>query len=291
MTRRYKNLFITVYVAAFTAYLIAPLAVMSGAALNDSRLPSIYPWVGLTSRWFIELWNDATLWAALLNTLLVAVAVVMIAVPIGTAAALTLIALKPRFRAIAYGVMVAPILTPGAVIGISTILFWNTMHVPAGLHLTVIGQVSFISAYAMLLVLARMESIDKSLEEAALDLGASYPQVMRRIIIPHLYPAFAAAAAIAFFQSIENFNVTLFTAGSSTTLTVYVFSQVRAGITPKINALALVIILLTLAGALVHTMRRRAADRRQEALAAQAVTDEEEVEMFLFQPAAAGARD
>ena len=102
-----------------------------------------------------------------------------------------------------------------------------------------LGQASFISAYAMLLVLARLQSLDPALEEAALDLGASHAQVMRRIVIPHLYPAFGAAAVIAFFQSVENFNVTLFTAGNASTLTVYVFSQVRAGITPKINALAL----------------------------------------------------
>ena len=230
---------ITAYMVLFIVYLLAPLVVMGGAAVNDSRFPSIYPWVGVTDRWFGELFHDQAMWLALLHTLEVAIAVVVVSVPVGTAAALLLNSVAARYRSTLYGFMVAPILTPGAVIGIATILFWNRLHVPAGLHLSVLGQASFISAYAMLLVLARLQSLDASLEEAALDLGATHAQVMRRIIMPHLYPAFGAAAVIAFFQSVENFNVTLFTTGNSTTLTVYVFSQVRAGITPKINALAL----------------------------------------------------
>ena len=80
---------------------------------------------------------------------------------------------------------------------------------PTGLHLSVLGQVSFIAAFVMLLVLARLQSFDPALEEAALDLGAKHGQVLRRILLPHLWPALGAGAAIAFFQSIENFNVTL----------------------------------------------------------------------------------
>jgi spermidine/putrescine transport system permease protein len=148
------------------------------------------------------------------------------------------------------------------VIGISTLLFWNTFGVPAGLHLAVLGQVSYIAAFVMLLVLARLQSFDRGLEEAALDLGASHGQVLRRILLPHLYPAIGAGAAIGFFQSIENFNVTLFTRGTSDTLTVYVFSKVRTGITPTINALALILIAVTLLLALVYEIFRRRRARK-----------------------------
>jgi spermidine/putrescine transport system permease protein len=204
--------------------------------------------------------------------------VVAIAVPVGTAAAILLNSLQAKARSFIYGVMVAPILTPGAVIGISTLLFWNSMGRPldaqdqlpfiAGLHLSVLGQVSFIAAYVMLLVLARLQSFDAGLEEAALDLGASHTQVMRRILLPHLYPAIAAGALIAFFQSVENFNITLFTRGNSDTLTVYVGSKVRTGITPTINALALCLIVMTVIGAIAYEIsRRRAAARaRVEAM-------------------------
>jgi spermidine/putrescine transport system permease protein len=255
------------YFGLFILYLLVPLVVMAGAAFNDSKLPTVAPWKGFTWKWFGELWADQVMWGAFLNSVLVALAVVALAVPIGTAAAIVLNSISGKYRATLYGFMVAPVLAPGLVIGISTVLFWNQMgHTLGadggwlfgrGLHLATLGQVSYIAAYVMLLVLARLQSFDPGLEEAALDLGASHGQVLRRILLPHLYPAIAASAAIAFFQSIENFNVTLFTKAQETTLTVYVFSQVRSGITPKINALAFLLILLTLVLALVYEMNRR----------------------------------
>ncbi|MES2915267.1 MAG: ABC transporter permease subunit [Pseudomonadota bacterium] len=274
-----------IYFGLFVLYLLVPLVVMAGAAFNDSKLPTVAPWKGFTWRWFGDLWADEVMWGAFLNSILVALAVVAVAVPIGTAAAIVLNSISGKVRATLYGFMVAPVLAPGLVIGISTVLFWNqmgnTLGAPGtwpfgrGLHLATLGQVSYIAAYVMLLVLARLQSFDPGLEEAALDLGASHGQVLRRILLPHLYPAIAASAAIAFFQSIENFNVTLFTKASETTLTVYVFSQVRSGITPKINALAFLLILLTLILALVYeaNRRRRArveAEREAEARRAEA---------------------
>lgn len=257
-----SNFFFHLFMAGFLLYMLIPLLVMGGAALNDSRFPSILPWQGFTTQWFVELWNDQRIWVSIRNTVLTAVAVVALAVPIGTAAAILVNSLAGSTRAVLYGLMVAPILTPGAVIGISTLLFWNGMSVPAGLHLSVLGQVSFISAFVMLLVLARLQSFDRGLEEAALDLGASHGQVLRRILLPHLYPALGAGAVISFFQSVENFNTTLFTKGTSDTLTIYVFSKVRTGITPTINALALILILITIVGAVWYEIARRRKERR-----------------------------
>lgn len=251
-----------IYMAVFLAYMLLPLVVMGGAALNDSRFPSVYPWVGFTDRWFIDLWQDERMWIAIRNTVLVALGVVGLSVPIGTAAGILINGLSGTTRSLLYGVMVAPILTPGAVIGISTLLFWNKFSVPAGLHLSVLGQTSFIAAFVMLLVLARLQSFDDGLEEAALDLGASHTQVLRRILLPHLYPAIGAGAAIGFFQSVENFNTTLFTRGNSDTLTVYVGSKVRSGITPTINALALILIGFTVIGVIAYEVTRRRAERK-----------------------------
>lgn len=261
---------IRAYLFIFLAFMLLPLVIMGGAAFNDTRFPSIYPWMGLTDRWFIDLWTDERMWGSARNTILVGLAVVGISVPIGTAAAILINSVQARTRSFLYGFMVAPILTPGAVIGISTLLFWNEFSVPAGLHLSILGQVSFIAAYVMLLVLARLQSFDFGLEEAAMDLGASHAQVMRRILIPHLYPAIGAGALIAFFQSAENFNVTLFTRGNSDTLTVYVGSKIRSGITPTINALALILILVTIVAAIAYEIMRRREQMRQIALDAAA---------------------
>jgi spermidine/putrescine transport system permease protein len=213
------------------------------------------------------------------NSLWVGLAVALISILIGTASAILINSISGRVRTVVYGLMISTILIPGVVIGISTMILWTKMGnalgtefflFNPGLHLSVLGQVSYIAAMVMLLVLARLQSFDAGLEEAALDLGASHGQVMRRILLPHLYPAILAGGAVAFFQSIENFNVTQFTRGGADTLTVYVFSKVRAGITPTINALAFLLILVTLALALVYEFNRRRLARIEAAREAEA---------------------
>ena len=272
------------YMALFLFYLLAPLVVMSGAAFNDSKLPSIVPWKGFTTMWFGEMIADQRMMWAFVNTLWVAVAVALISVIIGTAAAILINSVSGRVRTVLYGMMISTILIPGVVIGISTMILWTKMGnaldtefflFNPGLHLSVLGQVSYIAAMVMLLVLARLQSFDAGLEEAALDLGASHAQVMRRILLPHLYPAIGAGAAVAFFQSIENFNVTQFTRGGADTLTVYVFSKVRAGITPTINALAFLLILVTLVLAVIYEINRRRRARIEAAREAEARRAEE----------------
>ena len=267
------------YMGLFLLYLLLPLVVMSGAAFNDSRLPSIVPWKGWTTMWFGEMIADQRMMIAFRNTLLVAVAVAVLAIVVGTAAAIMVNSISGRLRTALYGMMISTILIPGVVIGISTMIMWTKLGnaigtdfilFKPGLHLSVLGQVSYIAAMVMLLVLARLQSFDAGLEEAALDLGATHAQVMRRILLPHLYPAIAAGAAVAFFQSIENFNVTQFTRGGADTLTVYVFSKVRSGITPTINALAFLLICITLVLAAVYEVGRRRRARAEAARLAQA---------------------
>ncbi len=268
-----------VYMVLFLIFMLAPLIVMSGAAFNDSKLPSIVPWRGWTTMWFSEMIADERMMWAFANTLWVAAAVALISVLIGTASAIVINSVGGRTRTVLYGLMISTILIPGVVIGISTMILWTKMGnamgtefflFNPGLHLSVLGQVSYIAAMVMLLVLARLQSFDAGLEEAALDLGASHSQVMRRILLPHLYPAIGAGGAVAFFQSIENFNVTQFTRGGADTLTVYVFSKVRSGITPTINALAFLLICVTLVLAVIYEVNRRRLARVESARQAEA---------------------
>ena len=267
------------YMVLFLLYMIAPLVVMSGAAFNDSKLPSIVPWKGFTTHWFGDMIADDRMMLAFANSLWVAVAVALLSILVGTASAILINSISGRVRTLVYGLMISTILIPGVVIGISTMILWTKMGnalgtefflFNPGLHLSVLGQVSYIAAMVMLLVLARLQSFDAGLEEAALDLGASHGQVMRRILLPHLYPAILAGGAVAFFQSIENFNVTQFTRGGADTLTVYVFSKVRAGITPTINALAFLLILVTMALAVIYEVNRRRQARIEAAREAEA---------------------
>jgi len=259
MESRLTRILVNAYLIIFLLYLFAPLFVMVAAAFNDSRFPTVMPWHGTTLRWFEALWEDDRMWEALLNSILVGIAAVVISVPIGTLAALLLDSIRGRTRSFLYALMVAPLLVPGIIIGISTLIFWNRLGVSSGLHLSTIGQCSFICSYVMLMVLARLQRMDRSLEEAALDLGATHTQTLRLIVLPYLRTALLTATVLAFFQSFENFNTTLFTRGGATTVTIFIASRIRTGVTPEVNALGLVLISITVAAAVVYAVRRKPA--------------------------------
>lgn len=250
------------YLALFLAYLFVPLAIMSAAAFNSSRFPTVIPWQGTTLDWFSAMWADRAMWQSLGTSILVALGVVAVVVPVGTAAALVLTTLHSRARSLAYAVMVSPLLTPGVVIGISTLILWRQLGVGGGLFLIVIAQSSFIICYVMLMVIARLQRFDRTQEEAALGLGASRFMVFRRVLLPFLRPALLASGGLAVLQSIENYNTTLFVRGFETPLTVFIATKVRTGLTPAVNALALVIIAATIIGAVAYEILRRRAARR-----------------------------
>lgn len=250
------------YLALFLAYLFVPLAIMSAAAFNTSRFPTVIPWQGTTLDWFSAMWADRAMWRALGTSILVALGVVVVVVPVGTAAALVLTTLHARARGFAYAVMVSPLLTPGVVIGISTLILWRQVGVGGGLFLIVIAQSTFIICYVMLMVIARLQRFDRTQEEAALGLGASRFMVFRRVLLPFLRPALLASGGLAVLQSIENYNTTLFVRGFETPLTIFIATKVRTGLTPAVNALALVIIAATIIGAIAYEILRRRTARR-----------------------------
>ncbi|MFV0409337.1 MAG: ABC transporter permease [Paracoccus sp. (in: a-proteobacteria)] len=249
--------FFVFYLAAFAFYLFAPLIIMSAAAFNESRFPTVIPWQGTTLEWFKAMWNDRAMWEAFWTSILVAACVVAIAVPVGTAAALVLTSLHARARSFAYALMVSPLLTPGVVIGIATLILWRQVGVGGGMVLIVAAQSTFIICYVMLMVVSRLQRFDRTQEEAALSLGASRFMVFRTVLLPFLRPALLASAGLAVLQSFENYNTTLFVRGFETPLTVFIASKVRTGLTPAVNALALVMIAATIIGAISYEIARR----------------------------------
>jgi spermidine/putrescine transport system permease protein len=254
--RIFRAVFV-LYLGAFSLYLLAPLVIMGAAAFNTSRFPTVIPWQGSTLDWFSAMWSDAEMWRSFRISLVVAVAVVAVAVPVGTAAALVLTSLHARARSFGYALMVSPLLMPGVVIGISTLILWRQLGVGGGLFLIVVAQSSFIICYVMLMVVARLQRFDPTQEEAALGLGASRTMVFRRILLPFLKPALLASAVLAALQSIENYNTTLFVRGFETPLTVFIATKVRTGLTPAVNALALVLIAAAVLGAIGYEVARR----------------------------------
>jgi spermidine/putrescine transport system permease protein len=251
------------YLAVFALYLLAPLVIMGAAAFNQSRFPTVIPWQGSTLDWFGAMWADAAMWRALRISIVIAVAVVVVAVPTGTAAALVLTSLNARARNLAYALMVSPLLMPGVVIGISTLILWRQLGVGGGIFLIVVAQSSFIICYVMLMVTARLQRFDRTQEEAALGLGASRMMVFRRVLLPFLRPAILASGVLAALQSFENYNTTLFVRGFETPLTVFIATKVRTGLTPAVNALALILIAAAVIGAVAYEVARRRRDAAQ----------------------------
>ena len=271
------RVFVLGFVCLFFAYLFGPLIVMSVTAFNSSQFPRVTPFECFSVEWFEVLVNDDKLMRGLRNSLIIGVGVVLLAVPIGLAGALMLTQIPNRVRPWYYTIVISPILIPGVVLGISTLVFWDRLGrmfgagqnsvFYDGIFLTVIGQATFVSAYSMLIFISRLQRFDTAQEEAALDLGATHVQTFRKVLLPFLKPAVGSAAVLAFLASFENYNTTVFTSLTSETLITVLASKVRYGINPSISALAVIIVALTLAGAVVFEImkRREAAAERESA--------------------------
>jgi spermidine/putrescine transport system permease protein len=260
------------YIVLFFAFLFGPLVIMSITAFNTPSYPQVWPFEGFTLQWFVKLYNDRSVMEGLSNSFLIGAFVVALSVPLGLAGAMVMTQVYARARGIYYLVVVSPVLTPGVIIGISTVIFWKdvtqwtgTQSLFNGLVLATLGQATFISAYCMLIFMSRLQRYDRVQEEAALDLGASRTRVFFDILLPFLRPAIFSAAVIAFLSSFENYNTTTFAILANKTLTTVLAGRVRQGMTPAISALAVIIIGITVAGAIVYEVVRGAEFRREAA--------------------------
>ena len=259
---------------------------MSITSFNSAEFPAITPWECFSFRWFNEgkiaydgqhlagLISDKNLKDGFFKSLFIGFGVVLLAVPIGMAAAIVLTQVHSKVRSLFYSISIMPVLFPGVIIGISTVVLWDRIATISndgflselgrnGIFLTILGQTCFISTYCFLIFVARLQRFDQTLEEAALDLGASQTQVFFKILVPYLMPAIASSAVIAFLASFENYNTTVFSILSEQTLTTVIATKVRLGISPAISALAFVIIVLTVSGAIIYEILRRREDRKK----------------------------
>jgi spermidine/putrescine transport system permease protein len=263
------------YIFLFFLYLFGPLLVMAVTAFNTSSYPQAVPFEGFTLDWFVKLYNDRNMMEGLKNSFIIGFGVVAISVPVGLAASIIMNQIYHRARGMFYLVTISPVLTPGVIIGISTVIFWKdalgvTDFTKAvfykGIILAILGQSSFVAAYCLLIIMARLQRFDRAQEEAALDLGASYPQVFWHILLPFLKPALVSAGVIAFLSSFENYNTTTFAILADKTLVTVLAGQVRQGTTPALSSLAVIIIGVSLLGAITFEVMKR----REEAAAQRA---------------------
>ncbi|MCB1358149.1 MAG: ABC transporter permease subunit, partial [Maritimibacter sp.] len=221
------------YVALFFVYLALPLTVVAVFAFNDSQFPSL-PWDGFTWAWFfgdarpmIGVFHERPILRAVGTSGFVALFVALMSVAVGTSNAFLFNRYSFRGKGLLYVLMLLPLVIPGIVLGISILVFSSTVANTAwdvgnidiqalrpGLFLVILGQFSFIATIATLVVSARLQKFDRTLEEAALNLGADRLTAVRTITIPFLAPAMIGAVVVAFLMSFENFNTTLMLVGS-----------------------------------------------------------------------------
>ena len=266
---RLTRLVYVLYIGTFLSFLYVPLLVVALLAFNANPSPA-FPWKGFTLGWFGEVLRDPLMMGAIGNSVLVGLGVVALSVPIGVATAFLLVRYDFVGKGVLYALVMSPLITPGVILGVSMLIFFSDLGLQTGLGTAVLGQSSFIISFVLLIVSARLQKFDPALEEAAQDLGATPLRAVWRITLPFLRPAIIAACAVAFLLSFDNFNTTLFLIGNSATLPIQVYSAVRLGLSPKINAISVVFILVTVSlGLLAEFLRqeeRREATRPDEVL-------------------------
>jgi len=256
------------YAIAFFAFLFLPLAVVAVFAFNDAPYPAP-PWRGFTLDWFLGstdvsrrgLFADSAMLGSIWTSVVVASWVTLLSVLVGTANAFLIERTQFRGKQALSLLMLAPLVIPGVILGISILAFASRIanladdlwgleleFLRPGLPLVVLGQFSYIVSIATLTITARLKRFDVTLEEAAFNLGASRAAVLWTITLPYLKPALIGSAAISFLMSFENFNTTLMLTGSDSPLTVMMYGRMREGATPVLNAVSL---LLMVASALL----------------------------------------
>ena len=241
--------------------MFAPILVVCVLAFNDSVFTSL-PWKGFTLAWFIGegpekigFFNDTRNVNGVVISFYTAFFVTILTLVIGTLAAFLFEQEEFIGKKYLYFLLIGPLVVPGVIIGISILSFSNTlgnfvetntglylnMFTP-GFWLVILGQSTYITPYVALVVMARLKKFDRTLEEAAYNLGANRFEVVWHITLKFLKPALVAGGAVAFVLSFDNFNTTLFLVGSQPTMPITLFTQVRDGSTPVVNAISVLIV-------------------------------------------------
>jgi spermidine/putrescine transport system permease protein len=223
-------------------FLFTPVLLLILLSFNSNRYGS-FPIQGFTTQWYSSVLQSPDLQTAIKTSLMIAAEVTAIASIVGTAAAFPLVRSHLRFKSALRVAFTLPIMIPGVLIGVSLLSFFtNVLNLQLTTQTAVIGQSVYTTPYVVLIVAARLEGFDPALERAASDLGANAFQRFRRIVLPLIGPAIFAGALFAFTMSLDEFVITYFIIGAQITLPIYIYTQIKFGITPAINAVATILI-------------------------------------------------
>ncbi|HYM44134.1 MAG TPA: ABC transporter permease subunit [Steroidobacteraceae bacterium] len=270
---RTHGLFSRVMLVAGLVFLYVPIVSMIVFSFNYSRLVTVWDAArSPTLRWYVALAHNQQILAAAWLSIRIAVTAASVAVVLGTLAGVALARFGAfRGRMLLAGMVTAPIVMPEVITGLSLLLLFVAMAQligwPKGVGAVTIAlaHITFCMAYVTIVVQSRLAGFDESLEEAAMDLGARPLKVFLRITLPLILPALASGWLLAFTLSWDDLVITQFVAGpGSSTLPMVVFSKVRFGVTPDVNALATILVLLVATGIAISTLWMRRQQRRRE---------------------------
>ncbi len=236
---------IALWVAALTGYafLYIPLIIVVVYSFNDSRLNA--EWVGFTLEWYAKLFRNEEMLTAAGNSLIIALIASLTATVLGTMAGVAMYRFKTRLLPI---LVLTPIAIPEILMGVSMLIFFVLLNLTLGIVSVALAHIAFCIGFVAIVVRARMADMDESLTEAARDCGATPWQAFRHVTLPLLMPGVIAGALMAFTLSIDDFVITFFTAGAGTvTLPLQIYSMIKIAVTPEVNAVSTLLMLLTLA--------------------------------------------
>lgn len=239
-----------------------PIIILVVNSFNEHKYGGA--WTGFTLKWYVHLWEDADIWHALRNSLLVASVSTIVSTVLGTVAAYALDRFHGKLQNFHNGLIYMPLVLPDILMGMSLLLFFVAVGFELGLVSICIAHITFCISYVAMVVLARLQDFDFSLMEAAYDLGANSWTATTRVLLPALAPGIVAGALLSFTLSIDDFVITFFVAGpGSSTLPVHIYSMMKQSrFMPVINALSTLLLVATFAaiGASQFINKQKGAD-------------------------------
>jgi spermidine/putrescine transport system permease protein len=245
-----KSLWMRSWVAGVLLFLYIPLFVLMAFSFNDSKRNVV--WRGFTTKYYGKAWENQQLWDAMVNSLTIAALATLISLLVGTMAAVMLWRFRFPLKSAVDGTISLPIIVPEICLGVAFLVFFSTIGWPSdfpwpfNMGAIVIAHVTFCFPFVTMVVRARLATFNREQEEAAKDLGAGEWQAFRDVLVPHIKPALVSGALLAFTLSLDDFVITFFTSTPGTdTFPVLVYSLVKRGVTPDVNAASTILILLT----------------------------------------------
>lgn len=233
-----------VWAIAMYAFLYLPILTLIIFSFNQSKSGVV--WKGFTLEWYQRLWHDDSIGIALENSLIIAAVTTIIATTIGTMAALAMHKYRFRGKALWDSLVYMPVIVPEIVMGVSLLSFFAILKIGLGITTITIAHIAFCLSYVIIVVRARLHGFDRSLEEASMDLGANKYETFFYVTLPIIAPGVLSGALLCFTLSIDDFVITFFTQGpNSTTLPLKIYSMVKFGVTPVINAVSTIFLLIT----------------------------------------------